>query len=612
MDRPGTGKLRSEDRKVLVASSLGTVFEWYDFFLFGALAPVIAKQFFPSADAVTGLILALLAFSSGLIVRPLGALVFGRLGDLAGRKYTFLVTIVIMGLATFLMGLLPTYHVIGVAAPVLLIALRLLQGLAVGGEYGGAAIYVGEHAPAARRGAFTAWIQATGTAGLFLSLLVILATRTTVGETDFAAWGWRIPYLLSAILLVISVWIRLSMRESPAFARMKAQGRTSTAPLTEAFARWDNMKRVLIALFGIIAGFTVLWYTSQFYVLLFLTQTLKVDGVTANILVCIALALCAPFFVVFGTLSDKIGRKKIMLTGMVLAVATLFPIFKGLTHYANPALEAALASSPVVLVADPADCRFQFNLTGTRTFTSSCDIAKARLVAASVNYSQETAPPGTLTTVKIADKELPSFDATGLPKDQTARMAKAFTDDLNAALRAAGYPAKADPAQVNGLMVVLLILVMGIYAAMAYGPAAAALVEMFPMRIRYSSLSLPYHFGTGWLGGLMPTTAFALTAYRGDIYFGLWYPVAFLLVTIVLGGLLVQRNQRRRYPRRCFLASRSWRERRSNGVFDWTSGGETMSNRQAVVVLIRLHAKASAALGGVPSPYESMRACETA
>ncbi len=411
-------RITPDEKRAIVASSLGTVFEWYDFILFGSLAPIIAQQFFTKADPATGLIFALLAFSAGFIVRPFGALVFGRLGDVVGRKYTFLVTILIMGLATFVVGLLPNYDAIGIAAPIILIGLRLLQGLAVGGEYGGAVVYVAEHAPTGRRGEFTGWIQTTGTAGFLLSLLIILGTRTGLGETAFVQWGWRIPFLVSIVLLGISVWIRLKMQESPVFSKMKAQGRVSKAPLSEAFARWGNLKVVLIALFGVVAGFAVVWYAAQFYVLLFLTQTLKVEGATANVLVVTALLAATPFFVIFGALSDRIGRKKIILGGMLLAALTYHPIFKALTHYANPALEQALASAPVVVSADPNDCQFQFNLTGTRKFTSSCDIAKAKLVAASVNYANESAPAGSIATVRIGDTLLTAFDMKGLSRER--------------------------------------------------------------------------------------------------------------------------------------------------------------------------------------------------
>lgn len=536
LERKGRGSsMTASQRKILTASSLGTVFEWYDFFLYGSLAAIIAKQFFAKADPATGLIFALLAFAAGFIVRPFGALVFGRLGDMIGRKYTFLVTILIMGLSTFAVGLLPTYESIGITAPIILIVLRLLQGLAMGGEYGGAAVYVAEHAPEGRRGAFTSWIQTTATLGLFLSLIVILVTRISMGEDAFADWGWRIPFLLSIILLAISVWIRLAMNESPVFEQMKKEGTVSKAPLTESFLRWGNLKYVLIALFGITGGLGCVWYAGQFYVLLFMTQTLKVDPVTANILVAIGLVLATPFFVIFGALSDRIGRKKIILAGMALAVFTYFPIFKALTHYANPALERALANSPVVLVADPAECQFQFNPTGTKKFTSSCDIAKARLVSSSVNYKIEDAAPGTVAHIKVGSVVIESFDANKVPKEDAAKKLAGFSTTLASAIAEAGYPTKANPDEINKPMVTLLIFILVLYVTMAYGPTAAALVELFPTKIRYTSMSLPYHIGTGWLGGLMPTTAFALVALEGDIYYGLWYPIVVAAITVVIG-----------------------------------------------------------------------------
>ena len=538
-----TRGITAEERKVIFASSLGTVFEWYDFYLYGSLAAIIAKQFFAGTDPNTAFIFALLAFAAGFIVRPFGALVFGRLGDMIGRKYTFLVTILIMGMSTFIVGLLPNYASIGIAAPVILIALRILQGLALGGEYGGAATYVAEHAPHDKRGAFTAWIQTTATLGLFLSLMVIMGTRTAIGEAAFADWGWRVPFLVSVFLLAISVWIRLSMNESPAFAKMKAEGKTSKAPLTESFGQWKNLKIVILALIGLTAGQAVVWYTGQFYALFFLQQTLKVDPLTANLLIAASLVIGTPFFIVFGSLSDKIGRKVIILAGCLIAAVTYFPIFGALTHYANPALEAALKNSPVVVVADPADCQFQFNPTGTKKFTSSCDIVKAKLAAASVNYTNEAAAPGTTATVKIGDKVLTSFDAKALPKEEAAAKDKAFSKDLADSIKGAGYPAKADPAQINKGMVLLLLVILVIYVTMVYGPVAAMLVEMFPTRIRYTSMSLPYHIGNGWFGGLLPTTAFALVAFKGDIYYGLWYPIVIALMTFVIGALFIKETK---------------------------------------------------------------------
>ena len=527
--------IQGSHKKILLASSLGTVFEWYDFFLYGSLAAFIAKHFFAKADPATGLIFALLAFAAGFIVRPFGALVFGRLGDMIGRKYTFLATILIMGASTFGVGLLPTYESIGIAAPIILISLRLLQGLALGGEYGGAAVYVAEHAPDGKRGEFTSWIQTTATLGLFLSLMVILATRTIIGEVQFADWGWRVPFLLSIILLIVSVWIRMAMHESPVFEQMKQEGAISKAPLKESFLQWANLKYVLIALFGITGGLGCIWYAGQFYVLLFMTQTLKVDGVTANVLVAAGLALATPFFVFFGWLSDKIGRKKIIMAGLALSVVTYFPIFKALTHYANPALEMALANSPVVVVADPQECQFQFNPTGTKKFTSSCDIAKAQLVAASVNYRTENAPAGTVAVIKVGDREIASFDASRLSGDEAKQKLTAFSKELSATIVNAGYPPKANPDDINKPMVLALIFVLVFYVTMVYGPTAAVLVELFPSKLRYSSMSLPYHIGTGWLGGLLPTTSFALVALQGDIYYGLWYPVVIAAITLIFG-----------------------------------------------------------------------------
>lgn len=539
--------LTKEERKVIAASSLGTVFEWYDFYLYGSLASIIAKQFF-IGDPNTTFIFALLAFAAGFIVRPFGALVFGRLGDMIGRKYTFLVTILLMGASTFLVGILPSYAQIGIAAPIILVTLRILQGLALGGEYGGAATYVAEHAPHGKRGLFTSFIQTTATIGLFLSILVILGTRTLTGEEEFQAWGWRIPFLISVVLLGISVWIRLSMNESPAFAKMKAEGKTSKAPLSEAFLKPKNAKVALLALLGLTMGQAVVWYTGQFYALFFLTKTLKIAEPTANVLIAVALLLATPFFIVFGALSDKIGRKWIILGGCVIAAATYFPIFKAITHYGNPALEAALRSAPVVVVADPATCSFQIDATGTKKFPSSCDIATRMLTAASVSYNRVDAPPGTVATIKIGDTEFRSFNAVMTPDNlnfDKASLASetALKKEVNAALNAAGYPEKADPDQVNKPMLVLLLFILVLYVTMVYGPIAAMLVEMFPTRIRYTSMSLPYHIGNGWFGGLLPTTAFALVAFKGDIYYGLWYPIIVALITFGIGALFVRETK---------------------------------------------------------------------
>jgi MFS family permease len=535
--------MSAEQKKVIFASSLGTVFEWYDFYLYGSLAAIIAKQFFSGLDAGSAFIFALLAFAAGFIVRPFGALVFGRLGDMIGRKYTFLVTIVIMGLSTFIVGLLPSYASIGVAAPVILIALRMLQGLALGGEYGGAAVYVAEHAPHHKRGAYTSWIQTTATLGLFLSLLVILGVRTALGEAAFADWGWRIPFLVSILLLGVSVYIRLSMNESPAFQKMKAEGKTSKAPLSESFGQWKNLKIVILALIGLTAGQAVVWYSGQFYALFFLTQALKVDGPTANILVAYSLILGTPFFVVFGTLSDKIGRKPIIMAGCLLAALTYFPVFTALTKAANPDLAAAQAKNKVVVTADPKECSFQFNPTGTVKFTSSCDIAKQVLAGASVSYDNVAAPAGTVASIKIGETAISSYAAKGLSaedaKKKDAEFKKLVADDL----KTAGYPSKADPAKVDKVMVTAILFYLVLLVTMVYGPIAAMLVELFPTRIRYTSMSLPYHIGNGWFGGLLPTTAFAIVAQTGNMYNGLWYPIIIAAATFVIGTLFIRETK---------------------------------------------------------------------
>jgi MFS family permease len=543
------------ERKVIFASSLGTVFEWYDFYLYGSLAVIIGAKFFSQFDPNTRNIFALLAFAAGFLVRPFGALVFGRLGDLVGRKYTFLVTIVIMGTSTFVVGILPTSDQIGISAAVILIALRLLQGLALGGEYGGAATYVAEHSPPGRRGFYTSWIQTTATLGLFLSLLVILFTRTIMGEAAFADWGWRIPFLLSIVLLGISVWIRLQLQESPAFQKMKAEGTGSKAPLSEAFGQWKNAKIALIALFGLTMGQGVVWYTGQFYALFFIQSILKVDGYTANLLIAWSLILGTGGFVLFGWLSDKIGRKPIILLGCALAALTYFPLFKLLTKEANPALYAAQQSIPVRVVAAPGDCHFQFNPTGTVTFTTSCDIAKAALANLSIPYTQEAGPPGSLATVHVGNASVTSFDVNQAGAGAAAARAT-FTRELSAALTAAGFPPAANPSVVKmahpfdifreqTAVIIGILFILVVYVTMVYGPIAAALVELFPTRIRYTGMSLPYHIGNGWFGGLLPATTFALIAATGDIYFGLWYPIIFAVATVIIGLIFVPETKDR-------------------------------------------------------------------
>ena len=556
-----------EEKRVILASSLGTVFEWYDFYLYGSLAAIIGAQFFSQYPEATRNVFALLAFAAGFLVRPFGALVFGRLGDLVGRKYTFLITILIMGASTFLVGLLPSYDTIGFVAPVALIALRMAQGLALGGEYGGAAIYVAEHAPPGRRGFFTSWIQTTATLGLLLSLVVIMFTQIYVNAnfaevttaagakiTPFAAWGWRIPFLVSIFLLAISVWIRLQMRESPAFQKMKEEGSMSKAPLTEAFGQWRNAKIALLALFGLVAGQAVVWYTGQFYALFFLQNILRVDAFTANVLIAWSLILGTGGFIVFGALSDKIGRKPIILAGCLIAALTYFPLFKLMTATANPALYEAQENTKVTIIVDPADCSFQFNPTGTVKFTKPCDIAKALLARSSVNATTVDAPGGTIAKVRIGDKEYAANDPN-------------FAKDVGAALTAAGYPGANNPSIVKipidpkaglanfaqmfdifsaqKLTLIAILTILVIYVTMVYGPIAAALVELFPTRIRYSGLSLPYHIGNGWFGGLLPATSFAMVAQTGDIYFGLWYPIVVALMTFIIGSIFVPETYKR-------------------------------------------------------------------
>ncbi|MDZ4019146.1 MFS transporter [Pseudomonas sichuanensis] len=506
-----------EERKIIFASSLGTVFEWYDFFLYGALAAVISKQFFAGVNDTTAFIFALMAFAAGFLVRPFGALVFGRLGDMIGRKYTFLVTIVLMGLSTFAVGLLPTYASIGIAAPIILVILRMLQGLALGGEYGGAATYVAEHAPHGKRGFHTGFIQSTATLGLLLSLTVVLASRYISGD-QFETWGWRLPFLLSIFLLAISTWIRMSMHESPAFVKMKAQGKVSKSPIRESFTSWPNLKVVLTALFSINAGQAVTFYTAQFYVLFFMTQMLKMDPAQANTLLIISVIIGAPFFVFFGWLSDRVGRKPILMIGLLLATVCYFPMFKALSHYANPQIDAASRQAPIVVNANPQGCTFQFDPVGKARFDSPCDKVKTFLVKQGLPYSSVDAA-GSDVSVSIGDKTINGFDEAA----------------MRSAIEAAGYPAKADPAQVNQVMVVVLIVAMILIATMTYGPLAAVMVELFPTRIRYTSMSLPYHIGNGWFGGFLPTVSFALVVYTGDIFYGLWYPVLITGVSLVVG-----------------------------------------------------------------------------
>jgi MFS family permease len=512
INAPQTGRMTSEQRLVIFASSLGTVFEWYDFYIYGTLGAFLAKYFFSNVPPNVGFIFALLTFAAGFAVRPFGALIFGHFGDLIGRKYTFLVTMSLMGIGTFFIGVLPGFATWGIMAPIVLIGLRLIQGLALGGEYGGAAIYVAEHAPQGKRGYYTSWIQTTATLGLFLALLLILGIRTSMGEEAFGDWGWRLPFLLSAILLAVSLWIRLKLNESPLFQRMKDEGKGSKRPLSEAFGEWANAKIAILALFGATAGEAVIWYGGQFYALFFLTQTVKVAGVTAQILIAVSLAIATPGFILFGWLSDKWGRKPIMMAGFALAFLTYFPLFQAITHFTNPALEKALATAPVTVVADPSECSFQFNPVGVAKFTTSCDIAKSQLVSRSVNYKNEAAPAGTKAVVKIGEQTIP----TTTPD---------FPKVLGDAITKHGYPASADPAQINYPMTILLLTILVGYVTMVYGPIAAWLVEMFPTRIRYTGLSLPYHIGNGWFGGFLPATVFAIVAATGDIYSGLWYPV---------------------------------------------------------------------------------------
>lgn len=528
----------ADEKKVVFAASLGTVFEWYDFYLYGSLAAVIGKQFFAGLNETSQFIFALIAFAAGFAVRPFGAIVFGHFGDILGRKYTFLVTILIMGLSTAIVGILPNYETIGIAAPIILIILRLLQGLALGGEYGGAATYVAEHSPMGKRGLFTSWIQTTATMGLFLSLIVILVVRKLTGE-NFDVWGWRIPFLISILLLIISIYIRAQLNESPVFKRMKDEGKQSKAPLNEAFGQWKNLKVVVLALFGGTAGQAVVWYTGQFYALFFLTKTLGVADETANLMIAAGLLIGTPFFVIFGSLSDKIGRKGIIMAGCALAAVTYFPAFKALTQYANPDIFEAQKSNPVTVTAFPDDCHFQFDPVGKAKFTTSCDIAKAALAKKGINYSNISADAGTMASIQIGGNTIASFDGTNLSADEFKTQQTAFAGQLSEALKVAGYPTKADPDKINYPVVLAILTYLVILVTMVYGPIAAYLVELFPTRIRYTSMSLPYHIGNGWFGGFLPTVAFAMVAATGDIYYGLWYPIAVAVMTLVVGLLFL-------------------------------------------------------------------------
>jgi MFS family permease len=536
--------MTGEEKKVIFASSLGTVFEWYDFYLYGWTAAQIGKAFYSAFDANTQFIFALLTFSAGFLVRPLGALVFGRIGDLVGRKYTFLVTITIMGMSTFLVGLTPGYETLGWLAPTILIGLRLLQGLALGGEYGGAATYVAEHAPHGRRGFYTAWIQTTATIGLFVSLLVVYIVRNSMTPEAFGdsglSGGWRYPYLLSIVLLGISIWIRMQLSESPMFQKMKDEGTRSKAPLSEAFGNWQNGKWALIALFGLTAGQAVIWYGGQFYARVFLVNTLKVPANSADIALIIALAIATVGFLFFGWLSDKIGRKPIILAGCLLGALTYHYAFSLLTSAANPALEKALASAPVTVTADPADCHILFDPVGGRVFTSSCDVARNALIASSVNFKTENGAPGSLAKVTVGGKSFDSVNGNGMDAKAFATQRTAFAAAVTAAVGQAGYPVKgADPAAINMPMLIAVLTYLAILVTMVYGPIAAALVELFPTRIRYTSMSLPYHIGNGWFGGLLPPIAVALVAATGNIYAGLWYPIAIASMTFIVGLLFV-------------------------------------------------------------------------
>lgn len=537
------------EKLIITASSLGTVFEWYDFYLYGLLTAIIAAKFLTGLNPTTSFIMALLVFAAGFIVRPFGALVFGRIGDMVGRRYTFIVTLLVMGLSTFLVGCLPTYETVGVAAPIMLVVLRMFQGLALGGEYGGAATYVAEHAPEGKRGLYTSWIQITATAGLAMALLIVILVRspvTGVGEEAFKDWGWRVPYLISGLFLCVGLWLRLKLHESPVFQKMKDEGTSSKRPMGEAFGEWKNLKIVLIAFFGAIAGQAVVWYTGQLYAMYFLEKMLKVDGLTANTLIIVALACATPFFLFFGWLSDKIGRKKIILAGCALAALTMFPAFKALTEAANPALAHAQANAPVKVLANPAECSSQFDPVGANKFdTTSCDIVKNALAKAAVNYENVAAPAGTIASIRIGGTTIVAPDPSKVSGDEKKAAIAAFAKQVTSDLETVGYPAKADPDQIDKPVVVAILFYLVLLVTMVYGPIAAMLVELFPSRIRYTSMSLPYHIGNGWLGGLLPAIGFAMVAANGDIYHGFWYPVIVAAATCVIGLVFLPETYKR-------------------------------------------------------------------
>lgn len=538
-------QLGAENVKVIAASSVASVFEWFDFFLYGALAVIISRNFFSSVNETTSFVLALLAFAAGFAVRPFGAVVFGFFGDLLGRKNTFLVTLALMGVATFCVGLLPTYRQIGAAAPWILVALRMLQGLSVGGVYGGAATYVAEHVDPQRRGFFTSWIQITATVGMALSLAVIFATRTVVGEEHFNQWGWRIPFLLSILLLGLTIWIQMRLSESPVYLEMKASGKASKRPLADAFGNWTNLRLILIALFGSMVGQAVIWYAAQFYVFFFMERILKVDAALTNVLVATALVISTPLYVFFGWLSDRIGRRPVILGACLLAALTYFPLFKALTAAANPAMAHAVATAPVTVWADKQECTFQFDPIGTARFSSSCDIARSYLARAGVSYTTQAAPPGSIAQLRVGTRTLDAFRGDALSGAQLKTQRAAWERQAAALVAESGYPLTAARDQINVPGVLLILVVLMSFSAMVYGPMAALLTELFPAKVRYTSMSLPYHLGTGWFGGFLPPVAFAIVAATGNIYSGLWYPLAGAALTLICGALLLPETRGR-------------------------------------------------------------------